>query len=118
MLTDMAIDTIAAHLVERPAIRVVYTDLDGTMLGPAGSLLTGPDGSPSLAAAQALVKAADAGLSVVPVSGRQADLLWHDARILGLDSGIAEAGSVIIRDGVQHLEWGQAPTEIAANPHE
>ena len=114
----MSVDTIAARLRDCPPIQVVYTDLDGTLLGPGGSLLTGPDGSPSAAAAAALADAAAAGVIVVPVSGRQAYQLRNDARIMGLTNCIAEAGSVIIRDGTEHLEWGKAPTDIAATPHD
>jgi phosphoglycolate phosphatase len=98
--------------------RVLYTDLDGTLLGPQGSLLTGPDGTPSVRAAQALVDAASAGLAIVLVSGRGRMQLETDARLLGLDGCIAEAGSVIVRDGDVWFEWGEAPQDVAPNPHD
>ncbi|MBA2529358.1 MAG: HAD hydrolase family protein, partial [Euzebyales bacterium] len=75
---------LRSHLRALPPARVVYTDLDGTLLGPGGSLLTGPDGRPSARAATALVRAAEAGLTVVPVSGRRRQQLVNDARLLGL----------------------------------
>jgi phosphoglycolate phosphatase len=107
-----------AHLAALPTVRVLYTDLDGTLLGPGGSLLTAPDGTPSLRAAQALVDAAAAGLVVVPVSGRARAGLETDARLLGLGGCIAEAGSVIVRAGEVHHEWGEAPRDLAATPHD
>ncbi len=122
MLTAMPAPAInsalADHLRALPAVAVVYTDLDGTLLGPGGSLLTGPDGLPSVRAAAALVDAATAGVTVVPVSGRRRAQLQNDARLLGLGSCIAEAGGVIVREGAVHYEWGEAPRGRAANPHD
>lgn len=95
-----------------------YVDLDGTLLGPGGSLLTGPDGRPSARAAQALVDAAADGLAIVPLSGRQRLQLANDARLLGLSDLIAEAGTVAVRDGEVRYAWGAAPTDVAATPHD
>lgn len=111
-------DALLAHLRALPPIRVVYTDLDGTLLGPEGSLLTGPDGSPSARAAEALVRAREAGVTVVPVSGRQRRQLEHDARLLGLSDCIAEAGTVVVRAGEATYEWGPVPRDLASNPHD
>lgn len=118
MLGRMTQAPLDAHLAVLPDVAVVYTDLDGTLLGPAGSLLTGPDGRPSARAAAALVAAAEAEVTVVPVSGRARSTLEHDARLLGLRSCIAEAGSVIVRDGAVHFEWGEAPRDLADTPHD
>jgi len=100
------------------AVRVLYTDLDGTLLGPQGSLLTGPDGRPSVRAAQALVDASAAGITVVPVSGRAMPQLRNDIRLLGLHDAIGEAGAVIVRDGRTIYEWGDSPRGLAQNPHD
>jgi hypothetical protein len=97
---------------------VLYTDLDGTLLAPHGSLLTGPDGRPSARAAGALVDAARAGLVVVPVSGRRRSQLQNDARLMGLRNCIAEAGGVIVRDGAVRYEWGACPRDLAPTPHD
>jgi hydroxymethylpyrimidine pyrophosphatase-like HAD family hydrolase len=114
-----AIDpALADHLRALPGVAVLYTDLDGTLLGPGGSLLTGPDGLPSVRTAAALVDAAAAGVTVVPVSGRRRTQLQNDARLLGLGSCIAEAGGVIVREGAVHYEWGEAPRGVAGNPHD
>ena len=111
-------NALLARLRALPPVRVVYTDLDGTLLGPGGSLLHGPDGRPSARTASALVAAAEAGVAVVPVSGRQRKQLENDARLMGLDDCIAEAGVAIVRGGVVHYEWGATPRGLAPNPHD
>lgn len=100
---------LLAHLRAMPLVRVVYTDLDGTLLGRGGSLLADADGRPSLGGATALVAAGRAGMAVVAVSGRRAASLAQDARILGLDGAIAEVGTVVIREGLRHFTWGACP---------
>lgn len=117
-MLDEFLDAAAERLAALPPARVLYADVDGTLLGPSGSLLTDPDGHPSVRAAKALVDAARAGLTVVLVSGRQRWQLQQDARILGLGDCIAEAGSVIVRAGVVSYEWGQCPADLAPTPHD
>ncbi|HWH32372.1 MAG TPA: HAD hydrolase family protein [Egibacteraceae bacterium] len=114
----MSTDELGQRLAALPRVRAIYTDLDGTLLGPRGSLLHGPDGRPSARAAEALVAAAAAGVEVIPVSGRQRKQLENDARLMGLDDCVAEAGVVIVRDGVRHYEWGDLPRGLAGNPHD
>ena len=109
---------LADALSGLPPVEILYTDLDNTLLGPEGSLLTGPDGRPSAAAANALVAAAAAGLTVVPVSGRAMQRLRNDARLMGLGDAIGEAGAVVMRDGETRYEWGQCPRDLARNPHD
>ena len=77
------------------AIKVVYTDLDGTMMGRGGSFLHAPDGSPTLDPARALLAAHEAGIDVVPVSGRALTGLLYDARVLSLSTVIADMGAQI-----------------------
>lgn len=107
---------LLAHLRALPPATVVYTDFDGTLLGPHGSLLTGPDGVPSVRAAAALVAARAGGLTVVPVSGRRHALLAGDARLLGLADFMAEAGTVVLRAGELTINWGEAPPDLAETP--
>jgi phosphoglycolate phosphatase len=121
ILQDMEpdfVDVAAETLADLPPPSVLYADVDGTLVGPGGSLLTGPDGSPSLRAASALVQAARSGLTVVLVSGRQRWQLQQDARILGLSDCVAEAGGVIVRAGDVAYQWGDCPQGLAANPHD
>ena len=99
-------------------VMVLYTDLDNTLLGPGGSLLTAADGSPTARAATALVSAAQHGITVVPVSGRGMKQLRNDARLLGLSDCIAEVGGVILRGEEIFYEWGACPRDLAANPHD
>lgn len=101
-----------------PRIQVLYTDLDSTLLGPDGSLLTAPDGSPSARAARALVDAAAGGITVVPVSGRAMPQLRNDVRLMGLRDCIGEAGAVIERTGQTSYEWGECPQHLADDPHD
>lgn len=77
---------------------VLYTDLDGTLLGPGGSLFAGPEGRVWRAGADALADLHRAGVAFVPVSGRTADQVWEAARILGASDFIAEMGGVLSLD--------------------
>jgi predicted mannosyl-3-phosphoglycerate phosphatase (HAD superfamily) len=89
---------VSRHSERLAGIKVVYTDLDGTMLGRNGSFLHDPDGSSTLEPAKALLAARAALVDVVPVSGRALRGLQTDARLLGLPTVIAELGSQISYD--------------------
>ena len=75
-------------------VDTLYTDLDGTLLGPGGCLFSTADGGRTLASAHALVDATAAGIDVVPVSGRNKYQLFDDCRILGLRHYVAEVGAL------------------------
>ncbi len=79
-------------------VRVIYTDLDGTMMGPGGCFLRNLEGGYTLRPARALVEALNRGVDVVPVSGRSALQLREDARLLGLRNYIAELGAELVYD--------------------
>lgn len=79
--------------------RIVYTDLDGTLLGPGGGLLAAPAGGATLEAARALARLHEAGVLVVPVSGRTAPQVWEVARLIGASDYIAELGGIVAFDG-------------------
>jgi hydroxymethylpyrimidine pyrophosphatase-like HAD family hydrolase len=87
-----------SDLRERLHVRVVYTDLDGTMLGPAGAFNRTPDGSLSSEPMDVLMTALERSIDVVPATGRSLRGLIGDARILGLQTVIAEMGSLIAYD--------------------
>jgi phosphoglycolate phosphatase len=76
-------------------VRVVYTDLDGTMLGPGGAFARAPDGTITSEPFEALLTTLERGIDVVPATGRSLRGLIGDARILGLGTVIAEMGSLI-----------------------
>ena len=85
------------------AIRAVYTDLDGTLLGKGASLFRDGDGAFTLLAARALEACHRAGVEVVIKSGRRRAQVMEDARLLGQSSYIFEVGSGLVVDG--ELEW-------------
>jgi hydroxymethylpyrimidine pyrophosphatase-like HAD family hydrolase len=95
-------------------MRAIYVDLDGTLLGPRGSLLAGPDGHFSLDAVRALQACDRAGAEVVIYSGRRQESVFENARIIGQDSYIFELGCGLLLDG--ELEWltdGVEPSDSA-----
>ena len=85
-------------------VRYVFTDLDGTMMGPGSCVLKNAAGEPSLEFATALVDLARAGIEVIPCSGRNRSMLHEDTRVLGLNSYIGEMGGLIRLDR-EHNEW-------------
>ena len=92
-------------------MRCVYVDLDGTLLGPNASLLTGADGGFSLLGMRALEACARAGAEVVIYSGRKQSSVFEGARLIGSSAYIFELGCGLVLDG--ELEWltgGLVPT--------
>ena len=87
---------------------MVYTDLDGTLLGPGGSLFAAPGGVVEPRAAQALAALGEAGVAVIPVSGRTAANVWEMARLVGSADYIAEMGGIVglDRDAEQIRAFG------------
>jgi phosphoglycolate phosphatase len=81
------------------AIRCVYTDLDGTLLGRGASLFRTADGEFTLLAARALEACHRAGVEVVIKSGRRRAQVMEDARLLGQSSYIFEVGAGMAIDG-------------------
>ncbi|RJP34115.1 MAG: HAD family phosphatase [Actinobacteria bacterium] len=79
-------------------VRVVYTDLDGTMMGPLGNFLLNIKREYTLRPARALVEALRRGVDVVPVSGRSGRQLRETARVLGMNNYIAELGVEMVYD--------------------
>ncbi|MFW6113643.1 MAG: HAD hydrolase family protein [Actinomycetota bacterium] len=79
-------------------VRVIYTDVDGTMLGPMGNFFLNIERKYTLRPARALVEALERGIDVVMVSGRSRRQLNENARIMGLNNYIAELGVEIVYD--------------------
>jgi HAD superfamily hydrolase (TIGR01484 family) len=84
------------------AIRCVYTDLDGTMLGRGASLLRDADGEFSLRAVRALEACHRADVEVVIKSGRRKAQVYEDARLIGQPSYIYEMGCGLV-DGPEEV---------------
>ncbi|MBI5232286.1 MAG: HAD family phosphatase [Coriobacteriales bacterium] len=78
-------------------IEILYTDLDGTLLSKGGVLLADSAGTPSTVTAEAIVTLNRAGLTVVPVSGRNRVQLIEVVRFVGWRDFIGEVGAVIVR---------------------
>jgi hypothetical protein len=73
--------------------------MDGTLLGAGGSLFRTATGEFTLAGARALELCRRRGAELSIVSGRSVHLLREDARLLGVDNFIGEAGCVVVREG-------------------
>lgn len=105
-----------AELSETLRPRVVYTDLDGTLLGPGGSLFASPDGGVTGQAAEAVAALHRAGVALVPVSGRAAVRVREAARLLGADGFIAELGGITVRGEETIRDYGAY--RGGSTPHE
>ncbi len=79
-------------------IKVIYTDVDATLLGPGASFFASPYGGYTLKAAEFLIESLKKGLDVTLISGRSSRQLLSDARILGLRNFISELGGEIVYD--------------------
>lgn len=84
-------------------MRCVYVDLDGTLLGPRASLLSGSGGEFSLLGVRALEACHRAGVEVVIYSGRRERSVFEAARLIGSAAFIFELGCGLVLDG--ELEW-------------
>jgi hydroxymethylpyrimidine pyrophosphatase-like HAD family hydrolase len=80
------------------SVRVVYTDLDGTMLGRGGAFVRDHSGELNPEPTDILLDALNHGVDVVPATGRSLRGLLGDARILGLQTVIAEMGAIVAYD--------------------
>ena len=99
-------------------LKVLYTDLDGTLLGPGGSLFTAEGGGPTEAAARALLDLQAAGTELVLMSGRTRRGLHEAARVLGASAYIAELGSLIVLDGGREVLENRGAFEGLGSPVE
>lgn len=84
-------------------MRCVYLDLDGTLLGPGGSLLRGADGGFGLEGVRALQACERAGVEVMLYSGRRESSVFECARLIGAPAYTFEVGSGLVIEG--ELEW-------------
>jgi hydroxymethylpyrimidine pyrophosphatase-like HAD family hydrolase len=95
--------------------RIVYTDLDGTMVGPRGSFWHTAERGLTATPAEALLALHRAGAALVLVSGRTHAQLVEAARIFAADGAISELGSLVSWSGGRrtHLLTGELPAEFA-----
>jgi phosphoglycolate phosphatase len=88
------------------ALKCVYTDLDGTLLGKGSSLFRDAEGGFTLAQARALEACHRAGVEIVIMSGRREAQVAEAARLMGQTSYIYEAGCAFAIDGETTLLTG------------
>lgn len=92
------------------SVRTVYADLDGTLLGPGGSLFATLDGT-TTEPARAIASMAQAGVELVLMSGRTRAQMSEVARTLGARAYIAELGGMIVyREGYEDVIVRQSGT--------
>ena len=95
-------------------LKALYVDLDGTLLGPRGSLFADADGGVTMAGARVVEACRRADVEIVVVTGRRQENAFDVARLLGSGSYIFELGCGLVLDGEQ--EWltdGLEPSEGA-----
>jgi hydroxymethylpyrimidine pyrophosphatase-like HAD family hydrolase len=85
------------------SMRCLYVDLDGTLLGPGGSLLRGAGGGWSSRGVRALEACFRADVEVVLYSGRRQQSVFEATRLIGSSSYVFELGCGLVVDG--ELEW-------------
>ncbi|HEV7161958.1 MAG TPA: hypothetical protein VGN25_01760 [Solirubrobacteraceae bacterium] len=88
------------------ALRCVYVDLDGTLLGRGASLLHDGEGAVTIDGVRAVQACLRAGVEVVLMSGRRRAQVFEDARLLGQSSFIYEAGACVVLEGEEHWLTG------------
>ncbi len=99
--------SISSSARPRPPVRLVATDLDGTLLRP--------DGTVSQRTVDAVGAAQRAGLHVVPVTGRPPRVTWDVARRAGLGPlGVCSNGAVVVDvEAMEVLELETVAAEVA-----
>ena len=100
------------------ALRCVYTDLDGTLLGAGASLFRDGAGGFTLLPARALEACHRAGVEVVLKSGRRKEQVMEDARLIGQSAYIYEIGSGLVIDGEEHFLCGPYAPRDGLSPHD
>ena len=79
-------------------VKTIYTDVDGTMMGPGGCFFLSAQYDYTLEPARALLSAHRNDLDIVIVSGRNRLQLLENARLLGIRHYIAELGCQIVHE--------------------
>jgi hydroxymethylpyrimidine pyrophosphatase-like HAD family hydrolase len=85
------------------SIRCMYVDLDGTLLGRGASLVHDGEGRVDTTGLRAIEACLRAGVEIVLMSGRRQLQVAEDARLLGQDSYIFEAGACVVLGGDARL---------------
>jgi phosphoglycolate phosphatase len=100
------------------ALRAVYCDLDGTLVGLGGSLLHDGEGRISTAGVRAAEACLRAGVELVLTSGRRRETVQQPARLIGQPSFVYEAGAVVVLDGEEHWLTGDFTPRDGRTTHD
>ncbi len=92
------------------SVRCLYADLDGTLLGRGASLVHDGEGGVSLAGVRAIEACLRAEVEVVLMSGRRRMQVAEDARLLGQDAYIYEAGACVVLGAGLLGQGGASPS--------
>jgi hydroxymethylpyrimidine pyrophosphatase-like HAD family hydrolase len=79
-------------------VRVIYTDIDGTLVGPLGCFFRDSEYNLTLRPARALLAAHARNIDVMLVSGRHKSQLRESSRLLGCRNYVAELGTELVYD--------------------
>jgi hydroxymethylpyrimidine pyrophosphatase-like HAD family hydrolase len=102
------------NVVRSQSARCLYLDLDSTLLGRGASMLHDGEGNVTIDGVRAVQACLRAGVEVVLMSGRRRAQVMEDARLLGQDSYIFEAGACVVLDGEEHWLTGELlPGELS-----
>jgi len=99
------LDEVGGMSERLAAARVLFTDLDGTLLGRGASLVSDGTGVPTLDTVEAIVELNRAGLPVIITSGRNAKQLREITRLLDWADFIGELGCVRSYDRGMRTEY-------------
>lgn len=88
-------------------LRCIYVDLDGTLLGHAGSLFHDGEGRVTLDGVRAVELALRADVEMCIYSGRREAQVMDDARLIGQSSYIFEVGCAVAVDGETEYLTGE-----------
>jgi hydroxymethylpyrimidine pyrophosphatase-like HAD family hydrolase len=89
------------------ALRCVYCDIDGTLVGRGGSLFHDGEGGVSLLGARAAEACLRADVELVLVSGRRRTTVEQPSRFLGQRSFVYESGAAVVIEGEEHWQTGE-----------
>lgn len=87
------------------ALRCVYVDLDGTLLGARASLMHDDEGKVTMDGVRAVEACLRAEVEICIFSGRRQAQVLEDARLLGQDAYIFEVGSGLVVGDNENPEW-------------
>jgi hydroxymethylpyrimidine pyrophosphatase-like HAD family hydrolase len=94
------------------ALKCVYVDLDGTLLGFGASLFHDGEGNITTDGVRAVEACLRADVEICIFSGRRQGQVLEDARLLGQTSYIFEVGAGLMIDGeIEWLTGGLEPNE-------